>query len=221
MSNLQQGKCFVLTGPNGGGKSTAGPQIAAKLTADGHKTVYIYGPGVTPPATALASLVKSQETSPSSKFSQSLVWLAQHAESLEHIRETYLDQGVHVILDRGPETTWVYNINGILEDRELTAANAVITALYGANDGIPHSGMLTVDAMLVFDVPIETALVRMKQQSETDQFQDAAREEHERRRQTYLNAQFGQRTEVIDASQPIETVVTTCTSYITGILNAA
>lgn len=214
------GKCIVITGPNGGGKSTAGPRIAEELTVAGHETVYLYGPGVTAPAKALASLVKSRDTSPASKFSQALVWLAQHAESLEHIRREYIEKGIHVILDRGPETTWIYNINGILDGRELEGANGVLNALYGVNDGTNRPAVLRPELVLVFDLPIETALVRMGQQDETDQFQDAARDEHERRRTTYVSSVFGQRTQVLDASQSLEAVVADAVTKSLAVLAA-
>lgn len=221
MSNLQgKGICIVITGPNGGGKSTAGPLIAQKLTEAGHETVYLYGPGVTEAAKALASLVKNKDTSPSSKFSQALVWLAQHAESLRYISDEYIEKGINVILDRGPETTWIYNINGILDGRELEGANGVLNALYGMNDGTNRPAVLRPELVLVFDLPIETAMVRMGQQSETDQFQDAATEEHERRRTTYVRSSFGQRTKLIDASGPLETVVEASVAEILPLLTA-
>jgi dTMP kinase len=203
-----RGTLVVITGGNGTGKDTISPLLATRLTADGMPTKPIYGPGMSDTTRALQRLIFHPKDRPKSPYAMALTYYAVHAEAASLIEQD-LEAGISVVLNRGPETTWLYNV------------------LMAGLDGYPELrtifdqllGQLKPLATLLLDAPVTTTLARANQQQTTDQWQQEDLRKHERRRQNYLKlAKTEIGWHVIDASGPIDEVVGLAYRKIVGIL---
>lgn len=192
---MKRGKFIVFEGGEGCGKSTLAEEMVRRF-----HTSYTREPGGTPFAEQLRHEVLqgeySDSISPKAQFA--LMWSAR-ADNVEHFIEPTLADGRHVICDRFDGSTFVYQIK---------AGDGDLHDLFFSTREIFLRGCKP-DLYLVFDVPPETGMERVKDRKDTlTVFDKKNIEFHKSVRQGYL--EFAALPEIpsqiIDASQPLEEV---------------
>ncbi len=153
----------VLTGINGAGKDTLAPLVADWLDGQaGYPAEFIYAPKVTPASTAFRQAVLDGK--PQSPLAETLGYFAQHAESDTHLASLRHTSPRHLVINRGPETTLVYNaIANRLEGEALALA-------YSAYEVIEQ--ILDPTIVILLEIDLATSRARSAQQAETDHIQE-------------------------------------------------
>jgi thymidylate kinase len=197
------GLVVILTGGNGAGKGTVGPLAAMRLTEEtGLPFAYVYGPKANDYTARVREIVLDPDPTrrPSSFSADAMLWFSLHFEAADVV-SNLRRKGINVILDRGPETTLVYNVLGrglqLVDSWLEEAYRSALTSL------MPNLG-------LILDVTAEETLRRSGQQSLTDHYQDQALKNHEERRHHFLSLVERQdycEWRVINAMPPVETVL--------------
>ena len=106
----------------------------------------------------------------------------------------------NIILNRGPETTLLYNVLA----RGLDHCYPELVMIY---DQINRR--LSPDLVVLLDTSVEIALARAAKQATTDQFQQHSIYVHENRRQLYLELASKYGWMIVDSTPPAEDVVDT------------
>lgn len=164
MPTEQEGKLFIFSGINGAGKDTIIPFVEKSLSEKGYTVKSEYGPRISASTTALRSVLLDEKFCPKDLFSQALLWLSLHAESAAEVAKLR-SQGTHVLLNRGPETSYVYNVldrKAVLGEEAISALNEIYVNLMKR---------FNPTGIILLDIDVETALKRANQQHETDHFQ--------------------------------------------------
>jgi|GEM_PF-3958619 len=185
----------VLTGINGAGKDTLAPLVAEWLDGQqGYPAQFIYAPKVTPSSTAFRQAVLDGR--PQSPLAETLGYYAQHAESDRYLAELQRTRPQHLVINRGPETTLVYNaIANELKGDALKLA-------YLAYDVIAAELQPTITLLLSVDLP--TSRARAALQAETDYIQERDDAYYERMIAAYRDlAETRPNWETVDARAPV------------------
>ena len=198
MSGL--GKLVILTGGNGAGKGTTGPLTAASLSQEtGDNWHYLCGPKINGYTTRVREITLDSDPTlrPSDNLADALLWFSQHAETSKVVN-ALRENGTNVVLDRGPETTLVYNVYGRSLELEYPWVESIYQSLLTKFN--PNLG-------IILDVTAKEALRRSSRQGETDHYQQQQTELHEQRRQIFLKLAQDPLWIVVDAMPPVEVVL--------------
>lgn len=206
----RRGSLFFLTGINGAGKGEQRTRLVERLQIEGYEATAFYGPQLTEASTNLQKLILNPHPPARfhSRYAEANAYLTVHAEAAGMLEELLQEEKVFVI-DRGPETAFVYNVLG----RGLQSYAGLVQIYREVRDRNAPTGII------LLDVPVIESLKRGKQQSTTDHFQEEKVEEYERRRQAYL--QLASEEEgwiIIDATPSIEEVAETIWSRVKPLL---
>jgi len=193
-----RGVFITLEGPDGSGKSSLLPRVAAVLAARGCDVVMTREPGSTPLGERIRSLVLDTEPRiDRTGRADALLFAAARAQHVEELIEPALARGAVVVCDRYADSSLAYQGvgSGVPMD-ELRAVQHFAT------------GGLTPDLTILLDLPVEVGLRRKSDEiTRFEAYQDTAY--HERVRQAFLAfaAAEPERYAIVDATLPPDEVL--------------
>ncbi len=189
---------ITLEGPDGSGKSSLMPRLAAALAFDGCEVVSTREPGSTPLGEQMRRLVL--DTDPPidrGGRADALLFAASRAQHVEEVIRPAIARGAVVICDRYADSSLAYQ---------------------GAGSGVPMgelrevqrfaTGGLMPDLTILLDLPVEVGLRRKSAEiTRFEAFQDVAY--HERVRAAFLGfaADEPGRYAVVNANAPADDVL--------------
>jgi len=195
MNNLEQkGKFITLEGMDGAGKSTHIPLIIELLRARGVEVVSTREPGGTVLGEKLRAILLHESMHAET---ETLLMFAARREHIANVIEPSLARGAYVLSDRFTDATYAYQCGakGVLPSKIKQLETWV-------------QDDLRPDATLLFDVPVEISIQRLRSAREPDKFERENALFFEKLRQAYLKraAENADIFHVIDANQSIDKV---------------
>jgi dTMP kinase len=195
MNNLEQkGKFITLEGMDGAGKSTHIPLIIELLEARGVEVVSTREPGGTVLGEKLRALLLHESMHAET---ETLLMFAARREHIANVIEPSLARGAYVLSDRFTDATYAYQCG----------AKGVLTSKIKQLETWVQDD-LRPDATLLFDVPVEISIQRLRSAREPDKFERENAQFFEKLRQAYLKraAENSHIFHIIDANQSIDKV---------------
>jgi dTMP kinase len=195
-----RGKFITFEGGEGTGKSTQAATLARYLESVGVTAQVTREPGGSPGAEIIRHVLLSGAAKPFGPEAEAMLFAAARDD---HVRCTILpalEAGKWVICDRFVDSTRVYQgALGHVDERLIKGLERV------------SIGDLAPDLTVILDMPVETALERVKLRragAAPDRFEAENIEFHQKLRDAYLAiaAEEPGRCVVFDASAPKETV---------------
>jgi dTMP kinase len=185
------GKLIALEGIEGSGKTTMIPFVRAFLEAAGHRVITTREPGGTAVGDRIRDILLSKDMTPET---ETLLMFAARAEHIAAVIRPALAEGYTVVTDRFVDSSYAYQGGG----RGLGADRIAVLEEWACADVFP-------DLVLLFDLPVETALARARSRGALDRFESEDRAFLERVRSAYLKSSLDQ-LHAIDADRPVEAV---------------
>jgi len=205
------GRLIILTGINGVGKTEQATRLQKRAAEEGVSLENIHVLKSSPAVTAMRGVVLAPETHLQSEWAEVLAFYTMIAETAEQVVVPKLEAGQNILLDRGPDSTHVYNF--LLKGLDKT--HPELAPIYDQLMKI-----LQPDLVILLDAPSEVTLKRAAQQGETDHLQDYEKEVHEQRRQGFLTLAKSSGWTILDATQSIDEVAAEVWSLVSSTLNA-
>ena len=195
MNNLEKkGKFITLEGMDGAGKSTHIPLIIELLEARGVEVVSTREPGGTVLGEKLRAILLHESMHAET---ETLLMFAARREHIANVIEPSLARGAYVLSDRFTDATYAYQCGakGVLPSKIKQLETWV-------------QDDLRPDATLLFDVPVEISIQRLRSAREPDKFERENAQFFEKLRQAYLKraAENSHIFHIIDANQSIDKV---------------
>ena len=190
---MSRGKFITLEGIDGAGKSTHVDTVADFLRTRGKDVVLTREPGGTPLGEKLRTVLLAEKLDIDT---ETLLMFAARREHIARVISPALAAGRWVVSDRFTDATYAYQgAGGGMPRERIAALEAWVT------------GGLQPDLTLVFDVPVEIALARLRG-SGKDRFESESQPYFERVRAGYLDRAGAEvhRICVIDARKTIPEV---------------
>tara|TARA_Y100000588_G_scaffold331702_1_gene369484 strand:+ start:8463 stop:9083 length:621 start_codon:yes stop_codon:yes gene_type:complete len=186
-------KFITLEGIEGSGKTSSIKSITNLLDERGISYVVTREPGGSSIGSELRSILLDPQTNISSEV-ELMLMLADRKNHVEQVILPNLKTGNWVISDRFMDSSFAYQGGG----REL---DTKMINSFSRNLNLPIP-----DLTLLFDVPVEISLSRVKARGELDRFEQEEIDFHNRIREAYLELaeQNVNRIQIIDSSQAIE-----------------
>lgn len=207
---MNKGKFIVVEGIEGAGKSSAISVIEAVLNKHNIAFIKTREPGGTPLAEALRDIVKSaSHDEVLTQETELLLMYASRSQLLANRILPALAEGKWVIGDRHDLSSRAYQGGGRQFDDAIMNAIADVT-LKG----------FTPDLTLYLDIAPELGLGRAQARGELDRIELEKIEFFERVRNKYLAlAQASKTTNIIDASQDMQSVHSDVTKAVEAFIN--
>ena len=193
-NKTKKGLFITFEGGEGSGKSLQTRALYRQLQKQGLPSLLIHEPGSTVLGEKLCRLLKRGNIADISPLSELLLFNAARAQLVAEVILPALQDGKIVVCDRFYDSTTVYQGYARGLDQHLVhSANRIAT------------GGLVPDITFLLDIPVRQGLAR-KSIRETNRFERAAIEFHEKVRQGYLLLAKNEpeRFIVIDSSQSPE-----------------
>lgn len=200
---------ITVEGIEGVGKSTVVQAITQHLKNKGVSCCVTREPGGTPLAEDLRALLLAHHQERIVPATEVLLMFAARAQHVANVIEPALTAGQWVLSDRFTDASFAYQGGG----RGLPVSVIEQLAQFSQAGCQPSRTILLT-------APVNVALARAKQRASLDRFESETVAFFERVQQTYLQraAQDPTRFRVIDASLPLETVLTTVLAMIDACL---
>ena len=165
-------------------------------------------PGGSSIGSELRSILLDPQTNISSEV-ELMLMLADRKDHVEQVILPNLKTGNWVISDRFMDSSFAYQGGGRKLDTKMIDS-------FSRNLNLPIP-----DLTLLFDVPVEISLLRVKARGELDRFEQEEIDFHNRIREAYLELakQNVDRIQIIDSSQAIEDMLKSVEEKITTVLN--
>jgi dTMP kinase len=191
------GKFITLEGMDGAGKSTHIPHIIALLQAQGHEVVSTREPGGTDLGERLRELVLHETMHVET---ETLLMFAARKEHIECVIKPALARGAYVLSDRFTDATYAYQSGA----KGLTASKIEALEQWVQGEFQP-------DLTLLFDVPVEVSVERLRAARSPDKFERENAAFFSRIRLAYLQRASANpnRFRIIDANKPLDEVAKT------------
>jgi len=189
-----KGKFITFEGVDGAGKSTHIDEVISFLESQKIAVKRTREPGGTQLGEKLRELLLHDEMDPET---ETLLMFAARRQHIAKVIKPALDEGVFVVSDRFTDATYAYQYGG------KQVAYSKIQAL----EAWVHPD-LKADLTLLFDLPVEISIDRLKKNRTPDKFEKESEAFFNRLRNVYLDLarQHPNRYKIINANQPIETV---------------
>lgn len=205
---MSEAKFISFEGPEGAGKTSVLQALIEELRPMlGDELVTTREPGGNPIAEAIRAILQPEEDNGMDKRTEALLYAAARRQHLVETIQPALAAGKVVISDRYIDSSLAYQGGG----RDL-GVDRIWTLNQFATEG------LLPDLTVYLDVPADIGLKRVMQhrQGKIDRLDKEDLSFHIKVRNTYLalRDQFPDRIQVIDATQPLETVITTTRALI-------
>ena len=197
---MQRGRCSVLEGGEGAGKSSNLHCLQEMLEARGLHVLRTREPGGTPLGEALRFILLDPVYAGMELKAELLLMFAMRAQHVAQVIRPALEAGTWVISDRFTSSSYAYQGGGRGLDNEAIAW----LERFVQDD-------LRPDMTLLLDTPVEVGLARMRSRGEPeDRIEHEGRPFFERVRANFLAqaAAAPQRFIVLDAAQPLDAVQT-------------
>lgn len=205
---MSEAKFISFEGPEGAGKTSVLQALIEELRPMlGDELVTTREPGGNPIAEAIRVILQPEEDNGMDKRTEALLYAAARRQHLVETIQPALAAGKVVISDRYIDSSLAYQGGG----RDL-GVDRIWTLNQFATEG------LLPDLTVYLDVPADIGLKRVMQhrQGKIDRLDKEDLSFHIKVRNTYLalRDQFPDRIQVIDATQPLETVITATRALI-------
>ena len=189
-----KGKFITFEGVDGAGKSTHIDEVISFLESQKIAVKRTREPGGTKLGEKLRELLLHDEMDPET---ETLLMFAARRQHIAEVIKPALDEGVFVVSDRFTDATYAYQYGG------KQVAYSKIQTL----EAWVHPD-LKADLTLLFDLPVEISIDRLKKNRTPDKFEKEGEAFFNRLRNVYLDLarQHPNRYKIINANQPIETV---------------
>ncbi|MBU7456268.1 dTMP kinase [Leuconostoc fallax] len=205
---MSEAKFISFEGPEGAGKTSVLQALIGELGPMlGDDLVTTREPGGNPIAEAIRAILQPEEDNGMDKRTEALLYAAARRQHLVETIQPALAAGKVVISDRYIDSSLAYQGGG----RDL-GVDRIWTLNQFATEG------LLPDLTIYLDVPADIGLKRVMQhrQGKIDRLDKEDLSFHIKVRNTYLalRDQFPDRIQVIDATQPLEMVITATRALI-------
>ena len=189
-----KGKFITFEGVDGAGKSTHIDEVISFLESQNISVKRTREPGGTKLGEKLRELLLHDEMDPET---ETLLMFAARRQHIAEIIKPNLDEGIFVVSDRFTDATYAYQYGG------KQVAYSKIQTL----ESWVHPD-LKADLTLLFDLPVEISIDRLKKNRTPDKFEKESEAFFNRLRNVYLDLarQHPNRYKIINANQSIETV---------------
>lgn len=189
-----KGKFITFEGVDGAGKSTHIDEVISFLESKNISVKRTREPGGTKLGEKLRELLLHDEMDPET---ETLLMFAARRQHIAEIIKPNLDEGIFVVSDRFTDATYAYQYGG------KQVAYSKIQTL----EAWVHPD-LKADLTLLFDLPVEISIDRLKKNRTPDKFEKESEVFFNRLRNVYLDLarQHPNRYKIINANQSIETV---------------
>ena len=201
-------KFITLEGIEGSGKTSSLKSITDLLDKKNISYVVTREPGGSSIGKELRAILLDPETEISPEV-ELMLMLSDRKDHVEKIILPNLEKGNWVVSDRFMDSSIAYQGGG----RQLGKKLIISLAEYL---NLPQP-----DLTLLFDLPVETSLSRVKARGELDRFEKEELEFHKRIRNTYLDLakNNSNRIEIIDSSKKIESMLNNVRQAIEKLFN--
>jgi dTMP kinase len=189
---------ITLEGPEGGGKTSHIPPLAAYLQEQGIQVCSTCEPGGTDISNQVRDILKNTANIDMHPRTEILLFCAARAQLVEQVIRPGLEEGYTFISDRYADSTLAYQ--GYGHGVDLSVLRQLLDFATGGR---------WPDLTLLLDIETEAGLNRKRAQKEDwNRFEEYDLDFHRRVREGYLALarQEPQRWKVIDATQPWESV---------------
>lgn len=191
---------ITIEGPEGSGKTSVIQAVVKRLEAEGKTIVLTREPGGTPIAESIRSIILDRKNTALDPKAEALLYAASRRQHLVEKVWPEIKQGKIVISDRFIDSSLAYQGGG----RSLGIEAVLNINLFATEGFFP-------DLTLLFDLEPELGLQRIAQTSkrEVNRLDLERLEFHKKVRATFLQLakKYKDRYVVLDASQPLETVI--------------
>ena len=189
-----KGKFITFEGVDGAGKSTHIDEVISFLESQNISVKRTREPGGTKLGEKLRELLLHDEMDPET---ETLLMFAARRQHIAEIIKPNLDEGIFVVSDRFTDATYAYQYGG----KQVAYSKIQTLEAWDHPD-------LKADLTLLFDLPVEISIDRLKKNRTPDKFEKESEAFFNRLRNVYLDLarQHPNRYKIINANQPIETV---------------
>ena len=203
-----EAKFITLEGIEGSGKTSSIKSITDLLDSKRISYVVTREPGGSSIGSELRSILLDPKTEISSEV-ELLLMLADRKDHVEKVILPNLETGNWVISDRFMDSSIAYQGGGRKLDKKMIDS-------FSKNLNLPNP-----DLTLLFDVPVEISLSRVKARGELDRFEQEKLDFHNRIREAYLELaeQNVNRIQIIDSSREIELMLKSVEQIIENLIN--
>ena len=203
-----EAKFITLEGIEGSGKTSSIKSITDLLDSKRINYVVTREPGGSSIGSELRSILLDPKTEISSEV-ELLLMLADRKDHVEKVILPNLETGNWVISDRFMDSSIAYQGGGRKLDKKMIDS-------FSRNLKLPNP-----DLTLLFDVPVEISLSRVKARGELDRFEQEKLDFHNRIREAYLELaeQNVNRIQIIDSSREIELMLKSVEQIIENLIN--
>ena len=204
------GLFITIEGIEGVGKTTNVDFVAEFFRAEGAEVIVTREPGGTEMAEKIRDLILAAPPQGLSDTGELLLMFAARAEHLASLVRPALERGATVVCDRFTDATFAYQGGG----RGLAAEKIALL-----RDLVQES--LRPDLTLLLDAPPEVSAARIAGRDWKDRFEQERADFFARVRAAYLAIaeQEPERVQVVDATQPLETVREAVTLILQDLLS--
>ena len=201
-------KFITLEGIEGSGKSTNLQAINKVLKQNHIKSIYTREPGGSLIGEKLREILLDVEAVLSNEV-ELLLMLADRKDHVDKVILPNLKKGLWVISDRYMDSSLAYQGGG----REMDIEELLLIS--------SPMNLPAPDLTLLFDLPVELAIKRMKVRGSLDRFEKEEYEFHKKVRNSYLDLakQFPERIKIIDSSKKIEEVTLEVENLVLQLVN--
>ncbi|MCS5549875.1 MAG: dTMP kinase, partial [SAR86 cluster bacterium] len=201
-------KFITLEGIEGSGKTSSIKSITDLLDKKNISYVVTREPGGSSIGKELRAILLDPETEISPEV-ELMLMLSDRKDHVEKIILPNLEKGNWVVSDRFMDSSIAYQGGG----RQLGKKLIISLSEYL---NLPQP-----DLTLLFDLPVETSLSRVKARGELDRFEKEELEFHKRIRNTYLDLakNNSNRIKIIDSSEKIESMLNNVKQAIEKLFN--
>ena len=201
-------KFITLEGIEGSGKTSSLKSITDLLDKKNISYVVTREPGGSSIGKELRTILLDPETEISPEV-ELMLMLSDRKDHVEKIILPNLEKGNWVVSDRFMDSSIAYQGGG----RQLGKKLIISLSEYL---NLPQP-----DLTLLFDLPVETSLSRVKARGEVDRFEKEELEFHKRIRNTYLDLakNNSNRIKIIDSSEKIESMLNNVKQAIEKLFN--
>ncbi len=201
-------KFITLEGIEGSGKTSSLKSITDLLDKKNISYVVTREPGGSSIGKELRAILLDPDTEISPEV-ELMLMLSDRKDHVEKIILPNLEKGNWVVSDRFMDSSIAYQGGG----RQLGKKLIISLAEYL---NLPQP-----DLTLLFDLPVEISLSRVKARGELDRFEKEELEFHKRIRNTYLDLakNNSNRIKIIDSSQKIESMLNNVKQAIEKLFN--
>ena len=203
-----EAKFITLEGIEGSGKTSSIKSITDLLDKKNTSYVVTREPGGSSIGSELRSILLDTNTEISSEV-ELMLMLADRKDHVEKVILPSLETGNWVISDRFMDSSIAYQGGGRKLDKKMIDS-------FSKNLNLPNP-----DLTLLFDVPVEISLSRVKARGELDRFEQEKLDFHNRIREAYLELaeQNVNRIQIIDSSREIELMLKSVEQIIENLIN--